>query len=89
MKPANWGPELEDKIVGSKLEIVRTMASAMEFAGKVEVELDAVLATMANTSDDCEETIPATKLLLVERGSGLLRRQLTPKTKPEHLTRGG
>ena len=47
------------------------------------------IATMANTSDDCEETIPATKLLLVERGSGLLRRQLTPKTKPEQLTRGG
>ena len=75
--------------MGSKLEIIRTMASVMEFAGEVKVELDAVLATMVNTSDDCEETVPATKLLLVERGSGLLRRQLTPKTKPKLPTRGG
>lgn len=54
--------------MGSELPIAQTTVSAMESADKIEVELDAALPTAADASDDCEETTPATKLLLVERG---------------------
>ena len=63
----------------------------MESADKEdEGKPDAVLATMTNTSEDCEASTPAAKLLLVERGGGMLRRQLTEeKTKPDSTTKGG
>ena len=64
----------------------------MESADKEdEGEPDAVLATTTGASEDCEVTTPAAKLLLVERGGGMLRRQLTPtrQTKPDSTTRGG
>ena len=60
----------------------------MESAEKDEVELDAVLATPADASDDCEETTPADKLLLVERGGGMLRKQLTQKNEARIADQG-
>ena len=59
----------------------------MESADEDKKEPGAVLATTADASDNCEETTPAVKLLFFEREGGLLRRQLTPITKPESLTR--
>ena len=66
--------------MGSELPIARAMASAMELTDQEdEVAPDAVLATMTDASDDCEATTPTAKLLSVERGGGMLRRQPTPK----------
>ena len=71
---------MEDRIVGSELPRARTTASAIESADNEELELGVELGVTVTVFDDAEEITPAAKLLLVERGGGMLNKQLTPAT---------
>ena len=64
---------MDDNIPGSELPRARTTASAMESADSDELGVGAELTGTAPALEDSEETTPAAKLLLVERGRGMFQ----------------